>query len=272
MISGIYDIHNKKGEKLLDALLAEAKSLFSLEDAQKKLGLPKNYVVKIISNLVKKKQVLRISQGLYAYFPPTEKKSGFNVSRIIGQIMEHRHTPYYVGLLSAADYYGAAHQKPQRLQIMIPQQISFAKAKELGISFHVQKHFPKTGLAQIKTPQGYLWYSSPELLALDLLNYEKASGGIDNVAIIIREIRPLLKNKSLRAMALDYPVRAVVQKLGYLLELFGAQDLLLQCLQRIIKKRGASVVGLSSTLPKKGSFNAKWSVLVNTTLEVSDDL
>lgn len=271
MNNGVYSLYKNKGEKLLNAILAEAKTLFSLDEAQEKLRLPKNYVVKILSNLVKKKQILRISKGLYAYFPPAEKQFGFNVSRIMGQIMEHWHMPYYVGLLSAADYYGAAHQKPQLLQIIIPRQISFAKAKELGISFHVQKHFPKTGLTQIKTPQGYIWYSSPELLVLDLLNYEKASGGIDNVATVIREMMPFLKKQNLQDVALNYPVQAVVQKLGYLLELFDAQNPLLQCLQRSIKKNGASVVGLSSVFPKKGSFNSKWKVIVNAALEVSDD-
>ena len=34
--------------------------------------------------------------------------------------MAHLNQPYYVALLSAAAYHGAAHQKPQVFQVMIP--------------------------------------------------------------------------------------------------------------------------------------------------------
>ncbi|MBF0105776.1 MAG: hypothetical protein HQM16_10675 [Deltaproteobacteria bacterium] len=270
MINGTYDIHEKKGEKLLEAMLARAKSSFSLVEAQGQLGLPKNLVVKILSTLRKKNKILLLSKGLYAFFPPAEKKFGFNVARVLDPIMKHWQIPYYVGLLSAADYYGAAHYKPQILQVIIPKKICFRKAKVLGISFHVQKIFPKTGLIRVKTPDGYVFYPTPALLVLDLLAYEKVSGGIDTITLVIKEIMGHFKDKDLQKVALKYPVVAAVQKLGYILERVGAKSSLLIELQDVLKRRGASVIKLSSVLPKKGRFDPRWKIIKNTELEIND--
>ncbi|HLD44663.1 MAG TPA: type IV toxin-antitoxin system AbiEi family antitoxin [bacterium] len=265
-------MYKKKGENLLDTLLAEAKTCFSLADAQQKLGLPKNLVVKILSTLRKKNKIIKLSKGYYAYFPPAEKKFGFNILSALDQVMKHRELPYFVGLLSAADYYGAAHHKPQVMQVVIPRQISFRKAKDLGISLHVQKQFPKKGLVRIKTPQGYLWYSSPEYLVLNMLEYEQACGGIENVVAIIKEMLPLLNDDALKQMALEYPVAAVVQRLGYVLEKMNADKALLKILIQVMHKRGASVAKLSAVLPKKGTFESKWKIIQNTRLEMNDDI
>lgn len=272
MNKSTYDIHYKKGGDLLEILLSEAKYCFSVGDIQKKLGLAQNNVVKILTRLKRKNKIISVSKGLYAYFPPAEKKFGFNVIRVLSPIMAYWQVPYYVGLLSAANHYGAAHYKPQVLQVMIPKQISFRKAKELGISFHVKKNFPKEGLERIKTPFGYVLYSTPELLVLDLIGYEKAGGGIDNVVHVIRDLLPHLKSKELQKMALVYPVMAVVQRAGFIFDKLGAHKSLVNSLQRIVRKRGASLVKLSTVMPIKGKPESKWKIIQNISLENEDDI
>lgn len=186
--------------------------------------------------------------------------------------MVHWKVPYYVGLLSAADYYGAAHYKPQILQVIIPKQINFRRAKDLGISLHVRKSFPEKGLVQVKTPAGYISYATPELLCLDLIEYEKASGGMDNVALIIHDLIPHLKKQNLKRVAAQYPIKAAVQRLGFLLEKFEASEEFASGLKKIIDHRGSSIVGLSSMAPPKGEFDPKWKIMKNTTLEIEDDI
>lgn len=267
----VFDKYKKKGEWLIETFLAEAKDCFSLDDVQRKLKVSRDSASMILSRLKKKRQIISLSQGVYAYFPPVERKSGFDVSKVLSSIMRHWGSPHYVGLLTAADYYGAAHYKPQVLQVMIPKALGFRKAKSLGLEFHVQKHFPKEGITKIKTPAGYVPYSAPELLVLDLIEYEKASGGFDNVALVIKDILLHLKSADLQKIALQYPVMAAVQRLGFILEFFGGEESLLLSLQRVMKKRGASIVALSSLLPKKGKYDPKWRIIKNTTLEEIDD-
>lgn len=272
MNQGTSKIHYKKGDELLDSLLAEAKHCFSVQEIQARLGLSQNNVVKILTRLRKKNKIIFLSKGLYAYLPPPERKFGFNVINALNKIMTHLKVPYYVGLLSAADYYGAAHYKPQILQVIVPRQISLRRAKDLGISFHVRKSFPEKGLVQVKLPTGYVSYASPELLALDLIEYERASGGMDNVALVIHDLMPQLHRRNLKNVAMLYPVKAAVQRLGFLLEKFEADEVLVNSLKKISDNRGPSVVGLSSVLPPKGDLDPKWKIMKNISLEIDDDI
>ncbi len=269
---GIYDVYSKNGDELLDALIAETKFCFSVREIQARLGLGQNSVVKILTKLRKKNKIIALSKGLYAYFPPSERKFGFSVIKVLHEIMAYWKVPYYVGLLSAADHYGAAHHKPQILQVMIPKQITFRKAKDLGISFHVKKNFPQEGLVQIKMPFGYIFYATQELLALDLIEYEYAGGGIDNVALVIHDLLEQIKVRNLQKMAMHYPVKAAVQRLGFLLEKFNAAKSLTDSLKRVLDHRGCSIVGLSARLPAKGEFDSKWKIIQNITLELEDDI
>ena len=43
--------------------------------------------------------------------------------------MAHLSQPYYVALLSAAAYHGAAHQKPQVFQVMVPRRAAASSAE-----------------------------------------------------------------------------------------------------------------------------------------------
>lgn len=271
MIKIINDNYRKKGEKLLDCILAEVKNSFSIDYAQKKLGLPRGHVIQILARLKRNGKIIALSRGLYAPLSPIEKNSRMEIIRILDGIMKHRHTPYYVGLLSAADYYGAAHYKPQILQVMIPKYISFRKAKSLGISFHVQKHFAKIGVDQIKTPYGYVNYASPELLALDLIEYESASGGFDNIVLVIKELMPHFNPSKFKKIAMEYPVMASVQRLGYIVEALNGPKPLLRELTQVKKMRGGSVIKLSSVLAKKGPYESKWQIIKNSDLESLDD-
>lgn len=268
----IYDSYYKKGDALLESLLATATYCFSINDVQKKMGLASNNIVKILTRLEKKNKIIKLSRGLYAYFPPEEKKFGFNTIKILDPMMAHLGISYYVALLSAANHYGAAHYKPQILQVMIPKKITFRNAKKLGISFHVKKKFLKEAREKTKTPFGYIFYSKPEQLVLDLIEYEKASGGIENVALVIHDILPLIKNKNLEKTALACATMSIVQRLGFILEKLGEHKTLVNTLLRVIKKRGSSVIGLSSVLPVKGKFEAKWKIIQNTSWEIADDI
>lgn len=209
-----------------------------------------------------------MTRGLYALWHPSERTWGIHPLPILDALMRLRKTPYYVGLLSAADYYGAAHHKPQVLQVIIPNQLVFRKARQLGMSFHVRKKFTTSGIVHIKNPSGLISFSSPELTALDLLYFETACGGFSNVCLVIHSLMSKINAADLENTLASYPISACIQRLGYLLEFFGAPAKILIPLKRWIKREKAAPVALSPSYPKKGHVHPLWKVVENARVDI----
>jgi len=74
-----------------------------------------------LARLKKKKEIVSPSKGYYLILTPEFRKQGcLPADYFIDDLMQHWKKDYYVCLLTAALYYGAAHQQPQTFQVMIP--------------------------------------------------------------------------------------------------------------------------------------------------------
>ena len=82
---------------------------------------------------------------------------------------------YYVSLLSAAECYGAAHQKPQIYQVMVPKRIKPIRCEKIKIDFIYKKNLKGLPINNFEGPTGYYKISSAELTAMDLLSYPNTS-------------------------------------------------------------------------------------------------
>ena len=81
-----------------------------------------------------------------------------------------------------------------------------------------------TGIEDRKADTGTMKVSSAALTALDLLRYPHASGGIDNVATVLAELAPAIDAEEPQRLSTSTE-RAVVQRLGHLLDQIGADGL-----------------------------------------------
>src|SRR3989338_8007033 len=163
-----------KGLYLIESLEAHGIKVFTIDDACGFLKASRNNVLAILGNLGRKKRIISLTKGLYSLWHPSERTWGIHPLPLIDSLMKYRKSIYYVGLLSAADYYGACEQKPQVLHVVIPKQLQFRKAKNLALSFHVQRSYPRVGINVEKIPDGRVAFSSPELTALDIVYFESA--------------------------------------------------------------------------------------------------
>lgn len=261
-------IYRNKGLLLIDSLIAKGKRTFTTEDAQKELDIPRSNVLAILGHLGRQRRILSLSRGFYAVWPPAERKQGLHPLPIVDALMRFRKIHYYVGLLSAADRYGAAHHKPQLLQVVLPRQIRLRKAQKLGISLHTHKRFPIGGIISVKSSSGPVFFSSAELTLLDIFYFESACGGFGNVSLIARDLLPHLQAERFKEVIKIYPYMASLQRAGYLLEFFGANRSLLGLLIQSVTKRSPVPVGLSSGSPKKGELHKKWGIIQNAPVEV----
>ena len=255
------------GFKLIEDLESEGRRTFSMEEAMQRLHSKRKNALAILGGLKRAKRVVTLTNGLYALWHPSERRWGIHPLPVLDAIMKYRNCPYYVGLLSAADYYGAAHHKPQDLQVIIQKQMKFRKAKDLAISLHVFNQFPSEGLSSVKTQGEKIIFSSPERTILDLFYFESACGGFKNICLVIRSLLPKLKKEDLKKIIDVYPYSSSIQKLGYMLEHFESDKPILDVLNKWASHHKRPNISLSSRLPKKGKMHPLWHVIENAKVE-----
>jgi predicted transcriptional regulator of viral defense system len=258
----------KNGKYLLDELQRKAKRIFTNKEAEDILGASSVATLLVLHRLKKKQEIVTITQGLYAILEPSERKHGIRLFPIIDAIMKFKKLPYYVGLLSGADFYGATHHKPMVLQVMIDRRTTFRKSKQLRLDFHHKKAFPDFGIEKKKLPSGYVNLSSPALTALDVISYAYACGGFDNVSQVIHDLKEKITKKDLVKCCKKYGDIQTVQRLGLLLEYFGYPQNNLEPIKTWINAKNPNFVNLVISPKKQGPKNDSWRIIRNEKIGV----
>lgn len=99
----------------IDFLIANGRCCFSLDEATKALGKKRALVVKAINHQKKLERIASPAKGFYVIVSPEYRiYSCLPAEYFIPYLMQYWKQDYYAGLLTAALYHGASHQKPQR--------------------------------------------------------------------------------------------------------------------------------------------------------------
>ena len=259
-----------KGYLLIRQLQHKGKCIFSVSEAQSQLKISRASVMAILTRLRRDNLIVTLTNGLYAILEPTEQNHGLRPLRILAPFMKHLQTDYYVGLLSAANHWGAAHHKPQHLQVILPKRYFLKRLGKLKIQFLLKKHFSDIGTLTAKAAFGYYKISSPELTALDVISYENDCGGFSNVCLVIRDLIGDMDEKSLRACTKNYAIMSSIQRLGYMMEKYHAPKKLTTSFKKWIQHQSPSLIPLYSKGKRKGSINKDWMLIENTELEFEE--
>jgi predicted transcriptional regulator of viral defense system len=186
----------------------------------------------------------------------------------IHDLMAFHEQAYYVGLLSAAALHGAAHHQPQEFQVVTDKALRPANAGRGRLHFFLKRRLSGTPVQEVKTPTGTMRVSTPEITALDLVRYTAGAGHLGNVATVLAELAEKLDPKRLVEVAAIDMELSVVQRLGYLLDLVGA-DATTAPLANWLASGPRHLVPLRSDLTTDGALkDARWQVLVNEVVEV----
>ena len=212
---------------------------------------------------------MQIRQGFYAIIPPEYSKQGIIPPYLyIDDLMKSLHKPYYVGLLSAAALYGAAHQQPTGYTV-ITQSPAPRSIDKLKILFFSKQEFTQDGIVQQKTPAGYINVSSPELTALDFFDYIHKFG-INRITTVLQELSEEMTSSLLLKIAKQYPNTAAIQRLGYILDAVVSMEKLSDVLWKVLNERRFFPVPLSPQKAKTGEIYHKWKIIQN--MEIESDL
>lgn len=215
-------------EDFINELRSNGRYAFSLPEVRNKFEQSDEAIKKALQRLKKKKEIALVRNEFYVIVTPEYRSIGIlPPSLFVSELMEFLKKDYYVGLLNAAAYYGAAHQQPQSFSVItMKPSLRNINNDNLKINFYVKKKWAKDDVVQKKVDTGYINVSSPELTALDLVYYFDQSGGLNRVATVLEELSESIDaNKLLDAARQFFPI-TTVQRLGFLLEnIIGKSEL-----------------------------------------------
>lgn len=196
---------------------------FTRNEALEALRLSDATFLKSTARLQRKHMVISPRQGFYVAVPPQFLSWGAPPpSWYIDALMQHEGRSYYVGLLKAAELHGATHHAIQEFQVVTDRQLPRIRAGRSYLTFYFRKSIEPVLIAteRRKTDTGSMAVSSVELTCLDLVRYSHATGGLDAVATALSDLGEKVNGEKLAVIAPHFE-RAVVQRLGYLLDHLG---------------------------------------------------
>ena len=252
----------------LDALQASGRYTFTRAEAIKALGVSSIALKNALWRVAKTGRLASPRRGFYVIVPPEYRVAGsLPASWFIRDLMDYLGRPYYVGLLTAASLHGAAHQAPQEFQVVTDRPLGVIEVGRVRIRFVKKAHLGRTPTVGVKTPTGEIRVSTPEATALDLVRYQEHCGGLSNVATVLRELAERLDGNQLMRVAQADGEVAYAQRLGYLLDLVG-RDEVAHALRDCVAARAPRVTPLSPGQPMTGARrDARWRVAVNEEVE-----
>lgn len=254
-------------QRYIDSLVAAGRHHFTTEEAVAALGGTIPAVRAALHRLKAKGAIADPHRGFHVVVPPEYRRLGcLPPEHFVPQLMQHLAEPYYVALLSAAELHGAAHQRPQAFQVMVPKNRRALKCGMVRVQFVARKDMRRTTVLEKKTPRGPLRVASAESTALELVGYADQCGGLDNVASVLDELVEALDAKRLADESTKTPI-AWTQRLGYLLDLTNHRDLA-DGLTARVSARAKVIAPLVRSTKRVGSKrDARWKLAVNANVE-----
>ena len=258
-----------KASSLMAELAANGRHHFTTAEMRAALGVSEAATRLSLSRLAQKRLIASPARGFYVILPPEYKRLGcLPADQFIPALMAHLKRPYYAALLSAAQYHGAAHHRPQTFQVALDRSRRSISCGAVDVSFIVRKRLSEVPIQNLNTPRGTVRVSSVEATAVDVVGYEKQIGGLDQVATVLAELAAHIDPDLLSAAARTAPV-SWAQRLGYLLGIVGAADKA-SSLKIHVRQRARDVALLLPAGFNDGRMPLAddWRLRINTPVEV----
>lgn len=256
-----------KPARLPDELLSEGVSTFDAAEAARRTGLSPAQVHGALKRLADADQIFSAARGFYVIIPPEYRSWGaVPASWFVHPMMAHLGRSYYVALLSAAELFGAAHQRPQVFQVVVDKYLPDRSFGRVRMQFVVNKHAAQVATTPVNSPTDTLRVSTPEVTSLDLASRPHDSGGLNNVATVLIELfedRDVGEGGLVEA-ARFYP-SASVRRAGYLLETFA--DARLDALHASVDPAAHEPAPLQAGGVRRGRVDQRWNLRLNTEIE-----
>lgn len=255
-----------------DWLLAHGRSAVNTQEAAEILGVPTEQVRVRLNGAVHAGRMFSPGRGLWVAIPAKYRTWGAPPAlEFVDQLMTHLEREYYVGWLSAAEIHGAAHQRPQALQVAVDRPVEDRSFGRSHLRFTRQSRVGELPRQRHNVESGHVWVSTPELTAVDLVDRPDLGGGLSNVATVLFELAEAAGLDPVHLAQLAGALSATaVRRVGYLLDFVHAPvdtSALVEVTETTPLPRPAL---LDPRHPRRGTIDSRWGIVINT--EVEPDL
>ena len=250
--------------QLLSYFNEQNRVCFDIDLAQKALPNSKVGTIReLLSGMTRRGLLMRLKEGIYHIIPYEVNAETFMPDWHL--IAEHivNDAQHYIGYYSALQIHNLITQPSLKEQIVVSKQLRPSEIiiKEVPFQFiyHNEKHFFGAKKIWIDSFHKVLC-SDLEKTFIDCLFKPDYAGGIVEIARAIYISKDKIKYNTLLDYANRFGSQAVIKRLGFLLELLEIQTNIIDELQKL---KTASYIALDTELPKKGTYNKRWSILQN---------
>ena len=256
-----------RARNVIADLAARGRYHFTSSELRSGLGVSEAAARQALSRLAAKGEIASPARGFYVIVPPEYRRLGcLPADQFIPALMEHRSAPYYVGLLSAAQYHGAAHHRPQEFQVVLQRNRPAIVCGAVRVAFVARRDLDAVPVESVNNPRGTILVSTVEATAVDLVGYMHRAGGVDRVAGVLLELGDDFDPKRLVEASQSASI-LWAQRLGYLLEHVGAGDRA-TLLKEHVQEHARNFTKLLPGVDAEGARRSKdWRLLVNASIE-----
>ena len=251
------------GARLLTALAESDQTVCSVADAQELLGSSYDASLQTLRRLARVGWLVRLTAGRYAIVPlssgdeTTPQVNRYVIAReLLGE------TPYYISHDSAMDIHNMLTRPVTTVLVSTPRRLSRREILGMPYRFVYAPPLALWGNESVwVTSYEQVTVSDLERTILDGLARPDLCAGVSQVATGLWMRHDDLDWDRLADYALRLGTRAVAQRLGYLLELYGlGAPSTIESLQQMV---GSSYARLDPLLPDDGPYLARWRLRLN---------
>lgn len=243
--------------KILFELEQKKNFVFTFQDAKKILRTSSASAKNVIKRLKRKKRILRLQKGLYLFAPLRSGEEGFwseHAFAIVPYLVKSNQ--YYIGFLSAMNYWGMTEQIPMVVYVILNRQKKQMQAVQTSFIFvkrnKIGKH-TKISFGDVKVN-----ISTKEQTIIDGLLFPQYCLGICEIASAIYYLKKELNWKKLIEIAKGEK-SVVRRRLGYLLDLLGLKY------SKELEEKFVGFAWLDPSSQKRViAYSKKWGLKLNT--------
>lgn len=258
-----------RASQAADWALSRGMSALTTSEAAHLLGAPVGQVSQRLASAIRRTEWVTPARGLWVPVPPEYRGwGGPPAVEFLDALMRYFEADYYIGWLSAAALFGAAHHAPQVTQVAAPRLVRDREVGRVRLQFHTRSNLDLLPTTSHLARSGPVRVSTPEVTALDLAADLSVSGGLDNVATVIVDLAEEagLEVPAMAELARHY-APAVGRRLGWILDEFTEVEGL-GTLQKAVVGVAPTPSLLDSLSPSQGRVNQHWNVRVNAEVDV----
>ena len=226
-----------------------------------------------INRLKLSKRIQNVYKGFYVIIPTQYKLKGIvPPTYYIDELMEYLDKPYYVGLLSAAAIYGAAHQRAMKTQVVTIGPRSRTSNRNTLLDWNYRQRIPNELIDCRNAEMGRINYSSAELTAVDIVQFASNIGGYQRASTVLAELVEVLDMNKMESV-LPYTSTSVMQRLGYILEFILFEEEKAEQLYNILRERNgyfnSVLMNPEHPMLEKNESN-RWRINMNIEIEIDE--